>query len=178
MGSTGDKRSNNAKRKPSSWKAVSLWKAEGRQRLRTFAAFCNLPNHWAFPKGSLPKTEKPSNWSWRLFYEWLLNIYQDVNHSLYRVYMKSITNVQPIHLSQIYKVLNQSWKSKQKRWWNAESKSSSSLCRFRSSFKKLRPMRKLQHAAKVSVAAEAKAPCTKPALHLTISSLYELFSKP
>ena len=30
------------------------------------------------------------------------------------------------------------------------------------SLRKLRPMRKLQLAAKVSVAAEAKAPCTKP----------------
>ena len=30
----------------------------------SFAAFCNLPNHSAFPKGSLPKMEKPSSWSW------------------------------------------------------------------------------------------------------------------
>ena len=30
------------------------------------------------------------------------------------------------------------------------------------SFRKLRLIKKLQHAAKVSVAAEAKAPCTKP----------------
>ena len=29
----------------------------------TLAAFCNLVNHWALPTGSLPKTEKLSNWS-------------------------------------------------------------------------------------------------------------------
>ena len=34
--------------------------------------------------------------------------------------------------------------------------------RWNGSFRKLRPIKKLQHAAKVSVAAEAKAPCTKP----------------
>ena len=58
-------------------------------------------------------------------------------------------------------------KNKNPRLWGGKSivpiYHPTRVCR---SLRKLRPMRKLQLAAKVSVAAEAKAPWTKPLLEL------------